>query len=108
VGISLSDKVTPSTPTRLPPRNDRPSTFDGPSGRRFLNAEALALALTIDLARQNATTPPTDGQRRACALATSSADTAAMLLWARLASGQINMRKVDGWQVWPQGHRSAN
>jgi putative transposase len=28
-----------------------------------------------------------------------SADTAAMLLWALLASGQINIRKVDGWQT---------
>ena|GEM_PF-3641264 len=28
-----------------------------------------------------------------------SADTAAMLFWASLASGQINMRKVDGWQT---------
>jgi hypothetical protein len=28
-----------------------------------------------------------------------AADTAAMLLWALLASGQINMRKVDGWQT---------
>jgi putative transposase len=28
-----------------------------------------------------------------------SAETAAMLLWALLASGQINMRKVDGWQI---------
>jgi putative transposase len=28
-----------------------------------------------------------------------SADTAAMLFWALLASGQINMRKVDGWQT---------
>jgi transposase-like protein len=27
-----------------------------------------------------------------------SADTAAMLFWALLASSQINMRKVDGWQ----------
>jgi putative transposase len=27
-----------------------------------------------------------------------SADTAAMMFWALLASGQINMRKVDGWQ----------
>jgi putative transposase len=27
-----------------------------------------------------------------------SADTAAMLFWALMASGQINMRKVDGWQ----------
>ena len=26
-----------------------------------------------------------------------SADTATMLFWALLASGQINMRKVDGW-----------
>jgi transposase-like protein len=26
-----------------------------------------------------------------------SAETAAMLFWALLASGQINMRKVDGW-----------
>jgi hypothetical protein len=25
--------------------------------------------------------------------------TAAMLFWALLASGQINMRKVDGWQT---------
>jgi hypothetical protein len=29
----------------------------------------------------------------------SSADTTAMLFWALLASGQINMRKVDGWQT---------
>ena len=28
-----------------------------------------------------------------------SADTAAMLFWALLASGQIGMRKVDGWQT---------
>jgi transposase-like protein len=34
-----------------------------------------------------------------------SADTAAMLFWALLASGQINMRKVDGWQTfWPLSH----
>jgi putative transposase len=31
-----------------------------------------------------------------------SADTAAMLFWALLASGQINMRKVDGWQTLPE------
>jgi len=29
----------------------------------------------------------------------SSAETAAMLFWALLASGQINMRKVDGWKT---------
>ena len=34
-----------------------------------------------------------------------SADTAAMLFWALLASGQINMRKVDGWQPAPPGAR---
>jgi transposase-like protein len=28
-----------------------------------------------------------------------SAETAAMLFWALLASGQINMRKVAGWQT---------
>jgi putative transposase len=28
-----------------------------------------------------------------------SADTAAMLFWALLASGQISLRKVDGWQT---------
>ena len=28
-----------------------------------------------------------------------SAETSAMLFWALLASGQINMRKVDGWQT---------
>ncbi|KWV59697.1 transposase [Bradyrhizobium macuxiense] len=28
-----------------------------------------------------------------------SADTAAMLFWALLASGQINLRKVDGWRT---------
>ncbi|HEY2684179.1 MAG TPA: IS256 family transposase [Steroidobacteraceae bacterium] len=28
-----------------------------------------------------------------------SADTAAMLFWALLASGQINMRRIDGWQT---------
>jgi len=26
------------------------------------------------------------------------AETAAMLFWALMASGQITMRKVDGWQ----------
>ena len=28
-----------------------------------------------------------------------SAETAAMLFWALLASGQITVRKVDGWQT---------
>jgi putative transposase len=28
-----------------------------------------------------------------------SAETAAMLFWALLASGQVIMRKVDGWQT---------
>jgi putative transposase len=28
-----------------------------------------------------------------------SADTAAMLFWSLLASGQISMRKIDGWQT---------
>ena len=28
-----------------------------------------------------------------------SAETAAMLFWALLASGRINMRKVDGWKT---------
>jgi transposase-like protein len=31
-----------------------------------------------------------------------SAETAAMLFWALLASGQITMRKVDGWQTIPE------
>jgi len=30
-----------------------------------------------------------------------SAETAAMLFWALMASGQISMRKVDGWQTLP-------
>ena len=30
------------------------------------------------------------------------ADTVPMLFWALLASGQINMRKVDGWQTLAQ------
>ena len=30
-----------------------------------------------------------------------SADTAAMLFWALLASGQIVLRKIDGWQTMP-------
>ena len=39
-----------------------------------------------------------------------SADTAAMLFWALLASGQINMRKVDGWlaNARHKTHRSAS
>ena len=28
-----------------------------------------------------------------------SIETAAMLFWALLASGQINMRKIDGWET---------
>jgi putative transposase len=31
-----------------------------------------------------------------------SAETAAMLFWALVASGQITMRKVDGWQTLPE------
>jgi len=31
-----------------------------------------------------------------------SAATAAMLFWALLASGQITMRKVDGWKPLTQ------
>jgi putative transposase len=31
-----------------------------------------------------------------------AAETAAMLFWALLASGQITMRKVDGWQSLTQ------
>ena len=31
-----------------------------------------------------------------------SAETAAMLFWSLLASGQISMRKVDGWQTLGQ------
>jgi transposase-like protein len=30
-----------------------------------------------------------------------SAETAAMLFWASMASGQISMRKIDGWQTLP-------
>ena len=32
-----------------------------------------------------------------CAL--PSAETAAMLTWALMASGQITMRRIDGWQT---------
>ncbi len=47
------------------------------------------------------------GDRHGGALATGTrrkivlpwAETAAMLFWALLASGQITMRKVDGWQT---------
>lgn len=35
-----------------------------------------------------------------CAL--PSAETAAMLFWALMASGQITMRKIDGWQTLAQ------
>jgi putative transposase len=31
-----------------------------------------------------------------------SAETAVMLFWALLASGQINMRKIDGWKTLPE------
>lgn len=30
-----------------------------------------------------------------------SAETAAMLFWALIASGQISMRKIDGWHTLP-------
>jgi len=36
-----------------------------------------------------------------------NAETAAMLFWALMASGQITMRRVDGWQTLdqtPVGH----
>jgi hypothetical protein len=53
----------------------------------------LTLHRFLRLARFNAS--------RCCATRTvlPSVDTAAMLFWALLASGQINMRKVDGWQT---------
>ncbi|MFQ5535508.1 MAG: hypothetical protein ACE5EM_11885, partial [Sphingomonadales bacterium] len=35
-----------------------------------------------------------------CAL--PNAETAAMLFWALMASGQISMRRVDGWQTLDQ------
>lgn len=36
-----------------------------------------------------------------------SAETSAMLFWALLASGQITMRKVDGWQTLPEKPAAA-
>jgi hypothetical protein len=36
--------------------------------------------------------------RRVAEADRTPAETAAMLFWALLASGQITMRKVDGWQ----------
>lgn len=35
------------------------------------------------------------------------ADTAAMLFWALMASGQITMRKIDGWQTMAEGVAQA-
>jgi len=35
------------------------------------------------------------------------AGTAAMLFWALPASGQITMRKVDGWQSLPEPARQS-
>ena len=40
-----------------------------------------------------------EGSRRKPYCHRRTADTAAMLLWTLLASGQISMRKVDGWQT---------
>jgi hypothetical protein len=37
-----------------------------------------------------------------------SADTAAMLFWALLASGQTNMRKIDLADARHKAHRSAD
>jgi putative transposase len=37
-----------------------------------------------------------------------SAEAAAMLFWALFASGQINMRNVDGWQTLATAIISAN
>jgi putative transposase len=37
--------------------------------------------------------------RRVAEADRTPAETAAMLFWALLASGQIDMRKVDGWQT---------
>src|SRR5262249_7285793 len=46
------------------------------------------------------TATPVIGSPSVCTLTVlPSAETAAMLFWALLASGQINMRKVDGWQT---------
>jgi putative transposase len=37
-----------------------------------------------------------------------SAETAAMLFWALMASGQITMRKVDGWETLAEPLAAAN
>ena len=42
---------------------------------------------------------PTDTGARTAVSVEPSAETAGMLFWALLAWGQINMRKVDGWQT---------
>jgi hypothetical protein len=50
--------------------------------------------------RARAPPTPSNGCRRIkTQTVLPSAETAAMLFWALLASGQINMRKVDGWQT---------
>ena len=48
-----------------------------------------ATARKIQASHQDESAPP-------------SGETAAMLFWALLASGQITMRKVDGWQTLPE------
>ena len=40
--------------------------------------------------------------RKCLDLRSASAETAAMLFWALMASGQITMRRVDGWQTLEQ------
>ena len=42
--------------------------------------------------------PKPDGEEGQSQTVLPSAETAAMLFWALLASGQITMHKVDGWQ----------
>jgi hypothetical protein len=47
---------------------------------------------------RNAGQHPGDKRRIKTQTVLPCAETAAMLFWALMASGQITMRKVDGWQ----------
>jgi len=70
-------------------------------------ANACSASHVCRLANGRARAPPTPSKRlheefkRPIKTQTvlPSAETAAMLFWALLASRQINMRKVDGWQT---------
>jgi putative transposase len=76
----------------------------GRSGRAALHLHATAAGAVEERATTNAIERLHEEFKRRIKTQTvlPSAETAAMLFWGLLASGQITMRKIDGWETLAQ------